>query len=309
MNPLVSICIPAYQQPELLERCLSSIVQQTWKEVEVHVTDDTPGNGVKIVVDRFMDRLKLSYHKNATALGSPANWNAALANAKGDYVLLLHHDDAFASPDSLSQFLQPFQKNPTVDFVFGRNASINKLAGGKPFGAKHFFLYYREPELLLTGNFIGAPSNVLLKATAVERYNPSYKWIVDFEFYIRLFRKKRQFFYIDRELVTIGIHEGQVTNECIDNHDVLLFEYISFALQSNLQVRNRRLYDFYWRLLRNAGIRSSVQLTKLGFREEDLPAFIRQMISAQRLIPASVLQMGFVSKPLMMLNFLLHRPA
>ena len=273
------------------------------------LSDDTPDDAVKIVVEKFMQQLRIRYTRNTPALGTPENWNAALRMANGDYVLLLHHDDAFASPESLSLFLQPFQEDPLVDFVFGRNTTVEELSGNKPFSASFFTSYNDDPEKLLTGNTIGAPSNVMLKASAVELYNRKYKWIVDIDMYIRLFRKKRKFFYIDKELIKIGIHEGQVSNECVDNHDVLLFENISFAMDRDFMLRTWKLYDFYWRLLRNAGIRSAKQLERLNLPEKDLPVFIEQIINFQNRIPPAFLRLGPFSKLLMMLGYstLQHR--
>jgi glycosyltransferase involved in cell wall biosynthesis len=46
MNPLISICIPAYKRTEFLQRLLDSIDIQTFKNFEVIVTDDSPGNDV-----------------------------------------------------------------------------------------------------------------------------------------------------------------------------------------------------------------------------------------------------------------------
>lgn len=307
MNPLVSICIPAYRQPHLLKRCLASIAMQTYGPLEVLITDDSPEEDVKIVVEQFRDKLNIEYVKNEKPLGSPANWNAALRMAKGEYVMLLHHDDAFAMESSLTSYLQPFNQNRSIDFVFARNPTIGTLSQGKPFNASFFRKFYKVPDLLLTGNVIGAPSNVLLKASVVELYNPNYKWIVDMEFYIRLFRKQKKFFYIDQKLIDIGIHEGQVSNDCVDNHAVLLYENISYAGENNLQIHNIKLYDFYWRLLRNAGVRGLSQLTETDLRENEVPLFIKRMISLQKKLPYMLLRNGIVSKSVMALNYLRYR--
>src|SRR5687768_8351704 len=128
MNHLVSICIPAYQQPALLERCLRSITSQTYKDVEILISDDTPNDSVKIIVDKFAKDLNISYRHNLRPLGSPSNWNAALEKAKGQYVMLLHHDDLFANEYSLAKFVTPFEKDSSVEFVFGRSPSIETLS-------------------------------------------------------------------------------------------------------------------------------------------------------------------------------------
>lgn len=307
LDPLVSICIPAYRQPALLERCLSSIAMQTYKRVEVLVSDDSPDDGVKIVAERFVHQLRMNYVRNDFPLGPPANWNAALRMARGEYVMVLHHDDSFALPESLSLFLRAFQNDPAVDFVFARNSSIELASKGHSYARQNFLTYYADPELLLTGNTIGAPSNLMLKASAVEWYNEKLKWVVDIEMYIRLFRKKAVFDYIDKFLVNIGIHAEQVTNECIGDFDILLYENIVVASDEKFRLRSLKLYDFYWRLLRNAGIRTIEALINLQISEDELPAFIRQIVSFQRKLPLALLRVGAVSKIFMTLAYLQFR--
>jgi glycosyltransferase involved in cell wall biosynthesis len=304
MNSLVSICIPAYKQPELLEKCLHSIVKQSYKQVEVLVSDDTPDKAVKIIVDKFAHQLNISYQKNETPLGSPGNWNAALDKAKGGYVMLMHHDDAFTSEHSLEKFIQPFSSNPTPDFVFGRNLSIERLSNGRPFNSAYFLKYYKHPLILLTGNFIGAPSNVMLRSTSVELYNSRYKWIVDIEFYIRLFQKGKRLYYIDETLVEIGIHEDQISNECVNNDEILLFENIFYAAENNLKIKSIKVYDFYWRLIRNAKISSLTQVTAFGLQAEMIPSFIKHIIAFQNNLPTTFLNIGITSKAFMTLGYI-----
>jgi glycosyltransferase involved in cell wall biosynthesis len=305
MNDLVSICIPTYKQPELLELCLQSILVQTHQQFDVHITDDTPNDSVKAVVDRYSNKMNVSYQKNKKPLGSPANWNEALSKATGRYILLLHHDDAFSSKESLCKFVQPFIKDETVEFVFGRNQALEEKTKGNPLSGNFFKKYYRDPELLLTGNLIGAPSNVMVKLSALEMYNINYKWIVDIEYYIRLFRKKNKYRYIDDVLINIGIHEGQVTNDCINNNDVLLYEYLHYAISNELKANSIKLYDFYWRLIRNTKAFSFNQLASLGLSTEKFPKFIRNMIVFQRKMPFFLLRLGVISKMLMSSSYLL----
>lgn len=302
MNEIVSICIPTYKQPELLDRCLQSISNQTYKQFDVYITDDTPDNSIKEVVDRYTGKMNVSYQRNKSPLGSPANWNEVLSKATGRYILLLHHDDAFSTKESLFNFVQPFFKDDTVDFVFARNPSLVKLARGKSLPGEFFKKYYHDPDLLLTGNLIGAPSNMMIKMAALEMYNINYKWIVDIEYYIRLFRKKKKYFYIDDALIDIGIHEGQITNDCINNNDVLLYEYLDYAITNDLKPSSIRLYDFYWRLIRNTKAFSFSQLASLGLFTDKLPLFIKHIITFQRKIPFFLLRSGVISKILMFLN-------
>lgn len=51
----VSICIPAYKQPEFLKRCLDSVFEQSYTDYEVIITDDSPDNEIEKLVNTYSD--------------------------------------------------------------------------------------------------------------------------------------------------------------------------------------------------------------------------------------------------------------
>lgn len=303
MNSLVSICIPTYRQTFLLKENLDSIVRQSYQHIEVLVSDDSPDDAVKDLVQSYQPLLPLVYSRNDPSLGSPANWNAVLRKARGEFVLLLHHDDQFASEKSLELFLKPFETAPATHFSFGRNESIDALAGARPLPSSYFNRYYSDPSLLVTVNVLGAPSNVLLRREVVQPYDERFKWIVDIEYYSRLFTAGKQFAYTDQHLVKTGRHEGQVTNECIDDSTVLLYENLTFATEKIARPKNIGVFDFYWRLLRNHNVKSVADIAAAGVNVENLPAFLLAIMEAQRKVPSKMLRTGASSKLLMAITY------
>lgn len=90
---LVSIVIATFRsQPEHLAAAIASALGQTWREVEVVVTDDTPDDSVAAVVAGFDDP-RMRYRRNLPALGVAANHAAGFAAASGQYLAILNHDD------------------------------------------------------------------------------------------------------------------------------------------------------------------------------------------------------------------------
>ena len=82
----ISICIPAYKHVDYLKRLLDSIAIQTFKDFEVIITDDSPGNEVEQFCLQYQSLLPIKYIKNNTSLGSPGNWNACISNASGQWI-------------------------------------------------------------------------------------------------------------------------------------------------------------------------------------------------------------------------------
>jgi hypothetical protein len=133
-------------------------------------------------------------------------------------------------------------------------------------------------------------------------YDEEYKWAVDFEYYIRLLRRSPRFHYIDRRLLNIGFNALQVTRYTFLVREVQIPEYISLVWKLGPRIlRNPFVYDNYWRLFRNLGVRDLSEVEALA--RHPLPSALRHMVRFQRHIPLSVLRRGLLSKPLMLLSY------
>lgn len=306
INPAISICIPAYRQPQLLQRCLQSIELQTYRDIEVIITDDSPDDAVKEVVTAFNATFPLQYRKNPVALGSPGNWNAGLELARGKYVKTLHQDDWLHTPDALARYMDAFAQHPATDFVFA--ACLNtKEDGSTTLHAatdKQQQQLQAAPECLLLGNFVGAPSTVMFRREPVIPYDLQMKWLVDIDHYIQLLYRNPRAVYIAEPLLNIGIHAGQVTQAVIHDKVVVIPEHILLLSKLKKDVLKELPYfDFMWRLCRNYNVRSLEELSKLA-GELPIPARLKKIIRWQSRFSPGMLRNGLLSKALMVTSFL-----
>ena len=76
--PLISICIPAYKKPEFVIRAIQSIQKQSYKQVEIIISDDSPNEDIKITIQSYISELNIKYYHNQPALKSPKNWNNSI---------------------------------------------------------------------------------------------------------------------------------------------------------------------------------------------------------------------------------------
>ncbi len=114
-QPFISICIPAYKRTQYLQRLLRSIAEQTFNNFEVIVSDDSNDDSVKKLIAQFENQFSLKYWQNQTSLGTPANWNAAIQKAAGEWIKLMHDDDWFATPSALQQFADATKQGNQFD--------------------------------------------------------------------------------------------------------------------------------------------------------------------------------------------------
>lgn len=115
--PKVSICIPAYRNPEGITRLLASVREQRFGDYEVVLTDDSPDGSVEAAA-RQAGLENLRYYRNETRKGAAANWNRAVELARGDYIKMMHHDDWFAGPDGLGRFAALLDEAPEAVLAF-----------------------------------------------------------------------------------------------------------------------------------------------------------------------------------------------
>lgn len=306
-EPLVSICIPVYKKPEFVVRAIQSIINQTYKKVEVIISDDSPNQDIKIAIQPYISELTINYYHNAPALKSPRNWNIALDKASGEFVMLLHQDDWLDASQTLAQFVDAFNKNAKVNFVFCKNTAIQPTGEKITLQAIQGLLkdMHTRPKHILRANVIGPPSNVMIRKAALIHYDEDYIWLVDVDYYIRLLEAGNQYVYLDQHLVSIGLHEDQTTVFCRNNENVIVKENIWLAHKMGLRAFDDILiYDYYWRLLRNYRIRSLNTLYTYGVEDQKILPIIKRMLRWEMKMPFSILRMGIVSKIVMTLSYL-----
>ncbi len=225
--PKVSICIPAYNNPDYLIRAIDSVIIQTFKDYEIIITDDTPSDILKLVVqERYNHIDHLHYYKNPVQLGSTANWNYAISLANTNLIKLLHHDDWFTDKNSLEEFITPFLSNPEVDFVFcqshhydnNKHIKIHKPDSSllQRFAIDHTYILYH--------NFIISPSSTMYKKSSLI-YDTNLTWLVDADFYA-MYMKNTNYYYIPKPLININISQGRLTTACEENIKLLTAENI-----------------------------------------------------------------------------------
>jgi len=132
------------------------------------------------------------------------------------------------------------------------------------------------------------------------------KWRVDIDFYIRLLKEQQSFYYINQPLVNVGISSSQVTNYCIDRPEVELPEGLLLLQKYGVPpLKNIRVYDAWWRIIRNTGIRNRKQLQQYTAFNQ-WPDAILAMVDFQSHIVPGILKIGICSKLFMSFSYLLN---
>lgn len=129
-TPLVTISIPLFKCEEFLEKCLLSVLNQTYKNIEVTlINDQTPDNSVEIA-EEFIAKHQLQnwkiYHLEEN-LGLSIVRNKGIDTAQGKYLFFLDSDDVI-TPDCIEIMVNIAEKEQ-LEMVVGNTIMVNLSDG------------------------------------------------------------------------------------------------------------------------------------------------------------------------------------
>src|SRR5579884_3099729 len=109
---LVSIVVPTYKRPDLLDRCLGALCNQTLDaaQYEIIIVDDAPGGEARSVVERWAERgrPRVVYLLVTDRHGPAAARNIGWRAAQGE-IIAFTDDDCIPAPDWLTAGLRCFE--------------------------------------------------------------------------------------------------------------------------------------------------------------------------------------------------------
>ncbi|MDD2653618.1 MAG: glycosyltransferase family 2 protein [Candidatus Omnitrophica bacterium] len=123
-NPLVSVCVPTYNDSNYLKKSLESIINQTYKDLEIIVCDNASTDNTKEIVDSFKDE-RIKYYKSSKTTSCITNWNFGLKMAKGECIAIYHSDDIY-EPQIIEKEVNFLLSNLRVGAVFSLDKLINE---------------------------------------------------------------------------------------------------------------------------------------------------------------------------------------
>ena len=213
--PAISVCVPTYRRPVLLERCLRSILAQTFGDFEVVVADNASPDGTADVVSGFSDP-RIRYHRNETNIGPFPNMNKAIALANADLICVAHDDDQYL-PEFLTQQVELLRSNPSVGMshsaVYEVDGAGKRRRIVRAYGTTRVLEGRAEFVRFLRGHNVCC-SSVVARRALYERaggFDPRYN-AADFALWLR-FALLGDVGYIAEPLVEMRVHQERFTNE------------------------------------------------------------------------------------------------
>ena len=102
----ISVIIPIYHVEDVMDRCIESVVTQTYPNLEIILVDDGSNDNCSVKCDNWKNRdkrIKVIHQKNKGLSGAR---NSGLKIATGNYILYVDSDDFLEKEEAILQMLK-----------------------------------------------------------------------------------------------------------------------------------------------------------------------------------------------------------
>lgn len=266
--PSVSILIPSYNQTNYLEKALDSAINQSYRNTEIIICDDSTTNNVQELSNIYMgktDKLKYINNGGPSGLKGQANVRKCLEAASGDYISYLLHDDLY-NPNKIDKMINYFLYDDTLSIVTSYRKMINE--NGDYYNDNFRTVCQYPNDTRLTGeeagkkillsmiNFIGELTTAIFKRKAVGSDIINYDkckihCLSDISLWLKLLRNG-DMIYISEPLSKFRIHASQNTYDqtftlwaSIDFFNMIISSYENNAFLKNREELLGSLMSWY----------------------------------------------------------------
>lgn len=253
MSELISVIVPVYNVEKYLAKCVDSIINQTYRNLEIILVDDGSTDSSGELCDNLAkkDSRIVVYHKENAGVSSARN--LGLDKAKGEFIGFIDSDD-YIDPD-MYEFLYNDLKKHNVDISMCGLYHVYANKKDNQIDKVEFYIFNSEQAIsaLLEGKLsIVTPGNKLYKKELFDglKYDPNIKLAEDALMIVNLLEKcrkvsistMRKYYYYHR---TNSITTSSFSDKILDIIDV--YAKISEIVKRNYpNIIDRAKYRMFW---------------------------------------------------------------
>lgn len=191
-----------------LDISLKNIANQTYKDIQVVISDHSKNSEIKELCNLYSEELNILYLKNVEKRGSSsANLNNAIKNCKGQIIKILMQDEFLHDNSSIEKIVNAFTGDNCINWIVS-----GCLYGSNEFNIKGSMYPVYSSDIIKGINTIGSPSMLTIRNENLEFFDESLLWVMDCEYYKRMYDKFGEPFIINEHHIFVAQHKNQVTS-------------------------------------------------------------------------------------------------
>lgn len=195
MKPLVTICLPVFNNAQYLHQTIESIREQTYENIEIVAVDDcSTDNSYEIL--RLYEAGNFKLHKNHVNLGVKANWNKCVELSSGKFIKMMGADDLLL-PECIAKQVKVIE-SVNVDLVSSNRFIISDSGSVllKLYYPFKGYVSFKQALRRLLGsgrNIIGEPVVCLMRKdalVAIGGFSALNNYVIDIDTWAKLINPK-----------------------------------------------------------------------------------------------------------------------
>jgi glycosyltransferase involved in cell wall biosynthesis len=196
----------------LLKRSFDHIQNQTYKDIEVIISDHSANDEIEKLCEEYSSKFNIVYIKNPLDRGNfSSNLNNSIRNSSGQIMKLLMQDDYLMDPRSLESVNVIFS-DPTVNW-----AACGCYSGWNSTDYNTLIPQYDDSSISKGVNTIGSPSVISIRNKDVQYFDEGLSWVVDLDYYKKMNTVFGDPAIIPEYSVFVQRHPNQITNTLPEN--------------------------------------------------------------------------------------------
>lgn len=122
--PKISVVMASYNHASFVHQAIESVLSQSYRDIELVITDDGSSDGTAEVIRRVVDP-RIRFHAFTENQGACVAMNHAITRAQGEYIAVLNSDDYFL-PGKLERQAGFLDAHPEIGAVFGQPQFVDE---------------------------------------------------------------------------------------------------------------------------------------------------------------------------------------
>jgi len=186
VSPKISIITVCFNSEKYIETTIKSVISQDYPAIEYIVVDGNSGDSTMTIVEKYHSFVAKKISEPDKGIYDAMTKGVAMAS--GDVVGILNSDDVFASGSIISEVMNIFNTDNTIDALYGNITYFNNDDPGKIVRKWITKPYY--PRFFDHGEVPPHPALFVRKRVydAIGAYFPDFKITSDYEFMLRAFK-------------------------------------------------------------------------------------------------------------------------
>lgn len=204
----ISIVTISYNQGQFLERCICSVIEQDYDDIEYIVVDPGSTDGSREIIEKYRGKIsKVIFEPDN---GPADGLNKGFSVVTGDIFGYLNSDDLFL-PGALSEVALFFTKNPCVDVMSGHSIVIDEKGNTR---RKIFSDEFSAIRYVYRASFISQSSTFFSAATFKNSggFNANNRVAWDADLWAKMAMNGARFSVLDKMLSCSRIYGGTISS-------------------------------------------------------------------------------------------------